>query len=614
MDIGQKQLTILSRVNVHLYQQIQSGNNDVNVQLQATKTQYPTLVVQTENGYSALHHPDDPISHCREILASIPDLHEKHNIILFGCGLGYLPLMLQQSKPTFRNLFIVEPTVSVFRHALQTVDLSSLLENPHVHFIVGVENQIIYQELLPYVIELMANQPALITYPPSTNTFPQWFDEAQRQINAVIQLGRSGLATKMKDGPLTLSNLFQNLEVIQESSGIQPLENQLKGIPAVVVAAGPSLAKNIDQLKDIQDQLLIIATDTALETCLQHGITPHFVVTVDPTELNLRHFHSERYNSSITLLFDPEARPEIPAKFEHVMTYMTDKHDFFTWLDRQSGGKGVIKKGGMVSQAGLYAAAFFGCDPLVLIGQDLALDPNSGATHTAQAANVRKATFNMDEKNFVEVSTIEDASKNSREQLFWVDGVDGKPVPTMHNFLVYIHMLAEDIKQINAKVIDATEGGAKIPGSEIMALSDVIQQYVIQDHSVRQHLQECFHQPDKKSIQTKNDIKLELKKLLASRVQKAQKGREFLKNAEQISLQALERKLEEYRNGIMSNPVAEYIIEYGAPQELFEFLKLAPANATDDVKKANTIHRFESLLLAVEASAERLIEQLSASN
>lgn len=610
MDLSAKQLSILSKKNPALFNLLQSNIDDVSVQLQATKTQFPTLLVQSDKGYSALHHPDDPISHCKEIIASIQDLSEKHNIILFGFGLGYLPLMLQQNHSHMRNVFILEPSISVFRQTVQTVDLSALLENPNIHFIVGVENQVIYQEMLPYVIELMANTPLLITYPPSTSTFPQWFDEAQRQINAVIQFGRSGLATKMKDGPLTLSNLFKNIEVIQESPGIKPLQNQLKNVPAVIVAAGPSLTKNIDQLKDVQDQLLIIASDTALETCLEHGITPHFVVTVDPTELNIRHFKSERYNSSITLLFDPEARPEVPQKFERIMTYMTDKHDFFTWLDEKSGGKGVIIKGGMVSQAGLYAALYFGCDPIVFIGQDLALDPESGATHTSNAANVRKATFNDNENNFVEVSTIEDATKNSREQLFWVDGVDGKPVPTMHNFRVYIHMLTEDIKQCKAKVIDATEGGAKIPGSEIMPLETVIKNYCKQDLSLTNRIEESVNLSNNKMNQHKTDIKRELKNLLSNRMQKAQKGREFLQSVDQISLQTLERKLEEYRTGIMSNPVAEYIIEYGAPQELFDYLKLAPANAPDDVKKANTIQRFESLLNAVESATKRLLDQL----
>lgn len=611
MGLYNNSLDCLSVSNPHLFKQVNAEIHDANVQLQATKTQYPTVLVQTESGFSALHHPDDPITHCKEIIASAQDLPEKHNIVLFGFGLGYLPLMLQQNYPNYRNLFILEPSISVFRQALQTVDLSGLLKNPKIHFIVGTDNQIIYQELLPYVIELMANPPLMITYPPSTSTFPKWFDEAQRQINAVIQFGRSGLATKMKDGPLTLSNLFKNIDVVQESAGIAQLKQQLKNMPAVIVAAGPSLAKNIGQLKAVQDQILIIATDTALETCLQHGISPHYVVTVDPTELNLRHFKSEKYDPSIALLFDPEARPEIPAKFQRVMTYMTDKHDFFTWLNEQSGGKGIIKKGGMVSQAGLYAASYFGCDPILLIGQDLALDPNSGATHTAKAANVRKASFDANDKDHVDVSTIEDSSKNSREHLFWVDGVDGKPVPTMHNFLVYIHMLAEDIKQIEAKVIDATEGGAKISGSEIMALSDLIQQYCKQEVSVCQRLQDCLSETENTSPQQKQDIKQELKKLLSNRLEKANKGRELLQSADQMSLQALERKLEEYRTGIMGNAVAEYIIEYGAPQELFDFLKLAPANANDEVKKTNTIQRFESLLLAVESAAKRLLDQLS---
>ncbi len=610
MNLITKNTKILEQRNQTLANLISSNSIDAQTQLQAGKTQYPTLLVQTQNGISALHHPDDPIGYCQNLLNSIADLTAKHNIILMGCGLGYLPLLLHQSHQTFRNLFVLEPSVSVFRQALQTIDLTALLGDRRVHFIVGTDHHKVYQELMPYVIDFMANPPLLIDQPPITNTFPEWAQEARQQINAIIQFGTSGLTTKMKDGLLTLTNLFQNMDTIQSSPGIKPFARQCKEIPAVIVAAGPSLIKNIDRLVDYQDHALIFATDTALETCLNHNIKPQFVVTVDPTELNLKHFKTEMYDSSIRLLFDPEARPEIPAKFHETRTYCTDKHEFFTWLDEQTGGKGIIKKGSMVSQAGIYMASYFGCDPIILIGQDLALEPNTGATHTGQAANTRKARFIDDEKNYVEVSTIEDETKNTREQLFWVEGVDGSQVPTMHNFLVYINMLAEDIKQTNAAVIDATEGGAKIHGTEIMTLSDALQQYASSNRSVVSHIRSIMEKNKAVQPGKKQDIKKQLKDLLQSRLNKAQKGREYLKNKDQISLAALERKLEEYRIGLMSNPVAEYIIENGAPKELFEYLKLCPANAGDKEKKANAIKRFESLLNAVESSAERLLDQL----
>ena len=182
-------------------------------------------------------------------------------------------------------------------------------------------------------------------------------------------MGHSGLLTKFRDGPLTISNLMRNLENIFNAPGISEIGTLCRNIPAIIVAAGPSLSKNIDLLRDAQRNFLIIASDTVYGMLLNHNIVPHFVVTVDPTELNLRHFPAERYGTESFLIFDPESRPEIVDKFTFSLTYMTDKHPFFNWLDQQTGGKGIIRKGGMVSQTALQIAFFLGCSPVILVGR-----------------------------------------------------------------------------------------------------------------------------------------------------------------------------------------------------------------------------------------------------
>ena len=59
-------------------------------------------------------------------------------------------------------------------------------------------------------------------------------------------------------------------------------------MPAIVVAAGPSLNKNIDELKRAKGKAFIIAVDTAIKPLLKKGIIPDMFAIVDgkkPIEL-----------------------------------------------------------------------------------------------------------------------------------------------------------------------------------------------------------------------------------------------------------------------------------------------------------------------------------------
>lgn len=54
--------------------------------------------------------------------------------------------------------------------------------------------------------------------------------------------------------------------------------------PFVLVAAGPSLDKNLAYLKDYQDKCVIICAEVILFKLIENGIRPDYVVTIDPSE------------------------------------------------------------------------------------------------------------------------------------------------------------------------------------------------------------------------------------------------------------------------------------------------------------------------------------------
>ncbi|MFB3787944.1 MAG: motility associated factor glycosyltransferase family protein [bacterium] len=610
---------ILKKNHPALAALVQNGGEDARVSLQDTPSGAPTLIVQTSGKTYALHHPEDPLGHARQWLESRPEWKKARNIAVLGCGLGYIPILLHRAQPKLQHLFVLEPSLSVFRQALRIAEMQPLLVDPRVHFVVGSEPGAVYKAMLQCLMDLVANPLFFLGVASITTAFPEWARSAEQEIQDVLRLGKSGLRTKFRDAPLTLHNLFRNLAAVAAAPGLNSLEERLHGVPAIIVAAGPSLKKNIQDLKKAGDHFLIIATDTAFEPLRRAGVTPHLVVTVDPTELNLKHFQTSAYGPETVLLFDPEARPELPPRFSRWMTFLTDKHPFFEWLKQRIGDKGMLHKGGMVSQAGIYAAHYWGCRPIILAGQDLALDPDTGDTHDPRTALCRNARYLEGDMNHVDFprGVDESGADLSREALYWVEGVDGRPVPTLHNLLVYLRMLEEDIRMMRLDVIDATEGGAKIQGTRILRLADAIARYWNDSIDVRRVLDKAGKvygtHPD-------STIPIQLLELMHTRVEIAHAGLQYLNqcinqaqsNLSISAISGLAKEFEEFRVRIFSDPVADYLIEYAAPRELFEFLKSGPADLTDEEERKQLIKRYRALFTATLQAVERIGEWLKA--
>jgi hypothetical protein len=606
MDIYQTNLHLLQQKDPQLARRVDQEADDATARVHTTPSKAPTIFIQSGGKTQALHHPQQPFEQSQQFLASIENLHQAHNIAILGCGMGYIPLLIHNGQPSLQNLFILEPSISVFRLALQTMDLSSLLRAKHTHFIIGNSPGDVYRVFMNHLMEILANPLLLIDVPAFTSTFPDWASHVRNQIQDAFQFGQSGLLTKFKDGPRCIANLLRNLPSIHQSPGVNIFKNVFKERPAIIVAAGPSLQKNIHALKHAQERFVIFATDTTYHSLLTHAITPHFVITVDPTELNTRHFPSDRYDTPSILVFDPEARPEIPPKFSRTLTYMTDKHPFFAWLNEQTEDKGIIIKGSMVSHTAFHIASYLECSPIIFMGQDLALDARQGATHIQEAAICRNVTYLEDDPHHVDVPNPTSENKSSREPLFWVEGTEGGTVPTIQSFLVYLRLLEEDIRKTSTPIIDATEGGARIAGTQIKTFSEVLDGEGKEGKPIAELIETTLAAVSSVSHQNLGALHAQLKTILKDRVDIAREGMDLINQTEDPA--RLNQELQAFKQRIFSDPVSEYLIEYSAPRELFDFLKLGMANASPEEKVQGMKNRFAALFKATIKAYEVFCE------
>ncbi len=395
----------------------------------------------------------------RGVLNRMTGLMENWNIeaydtvIFHGMGLGYGPLAaLKLFRPPPR-LIVIESEPAIFDLALHLVDLRSLLQYKRLDLFVGADQNPdnIISRCNDYVC---FGTPRILAHPLYASIFKESFISFNEQLQSAVGRARDIYGTARKFGRRLLTNSIENLPSFFGGASLGSLAGKLEGIPAVCVAAGPSLDKALGSLAKIQDRALIVACDSAVAALLRHHIIPHMVVTVDLHENNFEKIRPvlDQLRKS-ALVFGLESNPDIvraiPSRRRIGIT--ADSRIYQTWIAPRWNLKAKLTGYNSVGMASIALANALGCTPIALVGMDLAIGGTD--SHSKHAANHYQI----------------DPSKS-----FKVDGVRGIPVSSLPQWTAERIQLEKTISDLKLKVIDTSIGGAFIEGSEIKTLSEFL--------------------------------------------------------------------------------------------------------------------------------------------
>ena len=189
--------------------------------------------------------------------------------------------------------------------------------------------------------------------------------------------------------PRYLTNSLRNIPAIVAGNDLASLKGTYRGVPAVIAAAGPSLDASIDELRAMEDKAVVFACDTALRPLLMGGITPQFVVGIDPSALNARHFLSLPECANTRLICDLALDRRATAVFEErTLWFRVADHHPWPWLDEFGLHVEHVDVWGSVLTAAFQVACLAGCDPIVLVGADLSF--------TGGRSYARGTTYELD--------------------------------------------------------------------------------------------------------------------------------------------------------------------------------------------------------------------------
>jgi hypothetical protein len=491
MSIYQANMELLSLRDFSLAQRIEALNAVGEVI--PSRTSYPTLRVSDGRGGTvSFHSIYDPLKESQRLIEGL-ELKEGDLIIILGFGLGYHVLELLAKGCKGATLLVVEADPGIFRTAMETLDLGPILRREEIVVAVGLDQDGMIEVLNSKINLLRAGDVKIIEHPPSMRTYPEYYRWAKELIKDYIDITLTNLASLDRHGWMWYENALANLTEIAENEGVSKLFGAFPGVPAVVVSAGPSLDKNVECLRGFENSVIIIVVDTALKILQRRGLRPHLVVSVDGLLDNYRHFQGAK-TQGLCLVAEPMTYPDILKSFQGHKLIASIGGPIVEWVEGLVGKKGELKAGGSVSTIAFQLARRMGCDPLILVGQDLSFP---GMKFYAQgtyrddlwgeAAN-RFHTLEMSHRSLIQADSV-----------FMVPRSGGGEVPTHSNITGYLRWFKYELGKTKGKglklvptVINATEGGAAIQGAIDMSLSEALVMYCRQGLDIANRLRKLL--------------------------------------------------------------------------------------------------------------------------
>lgn len=469
----------------------------------------PNLKVDLPDRELFFHDVENPSKEGDEFLAIVPE-NARGAVVFRGMGLGYGPLAVIENRENIRHLIVFELCVEVFLQALAASDLSRLLSDPRVIISLG-ENPDVGAVFSSAALSMRLEETSMLTHNPSCQYEKEGYEALGKEIYSIANSLNISANTFKSYGSDFISNRLSFLKSIHHNSLIDSLKGKFKDVPAVLVAGGPSLNRNIQLIREFKDRAVIISADTALPALLANGVVPDFVSSIDYKNLTYEKIASSAPVSRETSLICSSWVAQKVAKiFPAQNIYWTfTGSSMESWINQGLGGNIVTPGAGTVAHLNLIAAIIMECSPVIFTGQDLSYSEQAGAgDHVANTVLTSNDKTAMMLKN--------------QNGLLWVEGNNGGKVPTSRPFMNYLSQFENMIEASPGTYINATEGGAFIKGTEVMPLKEVLARFCF-DNGVSEKIRQCNSQSRmgnidgflgkiKSVLKTVNDMKSLIKK------------------------------------------------------------------------------------------------------
>ncbi len=309
--------------------------------------------------------------------------------------------------------------------------------------------------------------------------------ELQRELATLLKNALRARAMQQKTlqeaGPTWLLQGLANLPALAAHPTIAALRGAFAGRPCVLVSPGPSLAKNVGALRELSARALILSGTHALSALARAGVTPHLVVCADPGDL-ARHWSGLDLTGVEGFVIGATCHAETWAAPARRRFVFAGNGALDAWLFEALGQVPGLPTGGSVACSMYSLALHLGCDRIAFVGQDLSFTDRFYAEGGLDG-DATVAPAGTDEFVLVKpqgATGIGTPLADGRlqftipQRILEVPGWAGGTVRTTPQLKVFLDWFESVAPALGgaARVLNCTEGGARIAGMEHLELAE----------------------------------------------------------------------------------------------------------------------------------------------
>lgn len=560
-------------------------------------------IIQDQEHY--LHSPENISAEASQWLNGI-DIAFKDVIVIYGIGLGYYYEAAKEwlhANPK-RKLIFVEDDLFVLRQFLHLEIATTILKDPQVDVYVHHIKFSTDQDVIDLVTDLLFKRTEVTALRDYLIRKRSTYSFLQFQCQFLKQWRETENLEYLDSGRPYFSNFFRNASKLPSAYFASSMKDYFKGIPAIICGAGPSLKKHLGILKEYSDRALVFAGGSSMNVLNGNMLMPHFGIGLDPfptqftrlvtnTAYETPFFYTNRMNSkALEMIHGPKLYVSNSGAY-NAGPWLESKLEMDSqWVDA----------GANVVNFSVGLAEFLGCNPIILIGVDLAYTEGDSyapgiATHAIHNAKETMIT------------------KNDFEEVIQRNDIYGKPVNTLWKWVsesFWFTFFAGS--HPNIKIINSTEGGIGFDKIENIPLKEAADKYLTKEWDIQGMVHAVIQQnPMPPKVTSENirdaieevrvslhDIILLLEKHQIEKDDSPKFDDELKKlTAYKAVLQNLDEKVNEFANVILSASINEEESIYAFPTRI-QFLNETIQHVLRYIQLAQSYANIQKILRPIK--------------
>ena len=237
-----------------LYEKVSTAdvkNYDDNFIIEQTRNNQKTIKIKRGEGYIYLHSKYDPLREAESVIRKFEEketIDKNSHVIFYGVGLGYHIDLFTGKYPDI-SFSVYEPSIEVFNCFLDKFNLKRLpaggLKDIQCEF--GPETA---DAFLAKLLNKTNKKLIILDLPIYENAFAEQYNDFFNKFNEILKSYRSNMHTNYAFQKRWIINCMINLKgILSTPNIITEKKGAFKNKTAILVAAGPSLNEEIENLK-----------------------------------------------------------------------------------------------------------------------------------------------------------------------------------------------------------------------------------------------------------------------------------------------------------------------------------------------------------------------------